>query len=368
MTGISTGLLPGAFVKADRAVASVTYYVDAASGSDNNSGLSSGAAFQTFAKAHSMIPDVMRQEYNIRIIGDLGDTVYVEGKVAAYARDDLRLHVRGNTDTATDHEVDAVYVSGSSHVSVDYLHILGEAKVIQSVGIRFHHDKFSRPAADVDAALRFNYSFGALQDCDFGSGVVYDCLDSFVSNVWADNNTGTGTHYGLLSRGGLVGVHRTFPTGTSGNLAEQGGTIKHTPTPHVSLSKSSTQTLTAATLTAITFDGEVEDTHGFHTGSDSAATVPAGLGGLYLVTGSVVMGVMATDKRVIATIYLNGAELTRARARIGTSEAAQEYNAHCGIQVRLADGDDIELYGHHSDSVSRNAQNSCGLQLTRIGD
>jgi hypothetical protein len=75
-----------------------------------------------------------------------------------------------------------------------------------------------------------------------------------------------------------------------------------------SLTKSANQSLSNATLTAITFDGEKFDTDGFHDNvtNNSRMTIPSGKGGYYLITGNLTFSSASTGSRR-ADIYKNGA-------------------------------------------------------------
>ena len=79
--------------------------------------------------------------------------------------------------------------------------------------------------------------------------------------------------------------------------------------PSCALTKSSTQTITTGTPTAVTFDTETHDTLAMHdAGSPSRITVPTGQGGVYLITGTVSFAANATGYRS-AAIYWDGAQV-----------------------------------------------------------
>ena len=80
-----------------------------------------------------------------------------------------------------------------------------------------------------------------------------------------------------------------------------------------SLYRGSGQTIADNTATILTFDNEYFDTDGFHDNSvnNSRITIPAGLGGKYLITGlCYVDAVSATGTRILR-IFKNGTGGTR---------------------------------------------------------
>ena len=66
-----------------------------------------------------------------------------------------------------------------------------------------------------------------------------------------------------------------------------------------SLVNSTTQTISTGTQTALTWDSEYYDSHGFHSTSSNTSriTIPAGLGGKYLIQGVFAYGLSATGSR-----------------------------------------------------------------------
>lgn len=65
--------------------------------------------------------------------------------------------------------------------------------------------------------------------------------------------------------------------------------------------KAATQSVPDATLTAISFDTEDEDTDGFITVPSATVTVPAGKGGIYVVTVEVFVAAVTTGQVTIRT-------------------------------------------------------------------
>ncbi|MDP3813682.1 hypothetical protein [Pseudomonas sp.] len=266
--------------------ATKTLYVSAA-GDDENDGLTSATPFATWAKLHSALPDVIRHAYVIRVVGNLPEAIYIEGKRAVYGRDDWRITVIGDSENAANHQVSAIYASGADHVSFNYLQPNGEAKVQQSNGVRFHFCQFRNAGAQ---GVRYNYSTGAVQNCDFGASVNEDGIFAFNSMVWSDNNTGACTRYGLLAHGGYIGKYRAQPTGgVENNLQSQGGSIVGSHGARITSAAGWTQSIPDNTFTDVDFLSTgvaVFDEDGWwSSAAPSKLIVPANAGGLYVLSG-----------------------------------------------------------------------------------
>jgi hypothetical protein len=122
-----------------------------------------------------------------------------------------------------------------------------------------------------------------------------------------------------------------------------------------SVYKTSTQAITTATTTTITWDAEVFDTNGFHDNStnNSRMTIPAGYAGKYLVTATISWGASATGYR-IGEIYKNGAT-----ANFTWSGAMQGYYV-VGLTtiLNLAVSDYLEIKGYQNSGGNLNAAGS----------
>ena len=80
------------------------------------------------------------------------------------------------------------------------------------------------------------------------------------------------------------------------------------------------QSLTNNTLTALTFNAELYDTDGFHDNAtnNTRITIPAGLGGKYLVNGTVIYNTNGTGSR-LAQLHKNGATINDGADVIGNA-------------------------------------------------
>lgn len=107
--------------------------------------------------------------------------------------------------------------------------------------------------------------------------------------------------------------------------------------------KSNNQSINNATYTAITFDSENFDTDGFHSTvtNTSRITIPAGLGGKYLITFTAGYAASATGIRGSA-LYKNGSQ-THIMFQVSASSAADHFFAGSQI-MNLTAGDYVEIF------------------------
>jgi hypothetical protein len=107
---------------------------------------------------------------------------------------------------------------------------------------------------------------------------------------------------------------------------------------------STTQSLSNATLTAITFNSEDYDVTALHSTATnpSRMTVPTGAGGLYQIDGKIFYDANATGIRV-ARIQKNGALISTQVTHPGT--AAGQQCVAVSIRLVLVAGDYVELVG-----------------------
>ena len=111
-----------------------------------------------------------------------------------------------------------------------------------------------------------------------------------------------------------------------------------------SLYKSTAQTASNSTWTAITFDSENFDVNGYHDTStnNTRITIPSGKGGYYSLTGSLNWGGNTTGART-AAIYLNGS-LNKVLGQHPSTIANDVYTEFNYI-MNLSAGDYVEMYG-----------------------
>lgn len=141
--------------------------------------------------------------------------------------------------------------------------------------------------------------------------------------------------------------------------------------PSVSVYQTTTTTsFTTATDTAVGFNTELFDTHGFHDNAtnNSRLTVPTGQGGLYHIEGTLPFASNTSGYRE-AVIRKNNVEVLRCRVQPLTSAVA------CYVPISgyidLAAGDYIELWGYQNSGstiASVSGTTWTRLQMIRVRD
>jgi hypothetical protein len=108
--------------------------------------------------------------------------------------------------------------------------------------------------------------------------------------------------------------------------------------------KTTSQTLSNDTQTNITFDTEVSDTDGYHdnTTNNTRLTVPAGLGGVYAVTGTINFDPSATGVRYVI-VKKNGNIFFY--SVLNNAGSGNETMFQTTQIIPLAAGDYVELMG-----------------------
>jgi hypothetical protein len=120
----------------------------------------------------------------------------------------------------------------------------------------------------------------------------------------------------------------------------------------VSLFNTTSQTVSNATDTILTFDSEAWDTDGFHSTSSNTSriTIPAGLGGKYLVTMNTSPALSGTGGRYME-LYKNGARLINDIGVVGS--ASQYINVAGTFVVNLVATDYIEMLVYQDSGSSK---------------
>lgn len=113
-----------------------------------------------------------------------------------------------------------------------------------------------------------------------------------------------------------------------------------------SLARVATQSIPggATTFTAISWDSELTDTDGFITVTADTITIPAGLGGIYAITGTVGWGATAPGTNSSIEIY-NVTNGNIYRQAVGG--ASQMTSCTVAITIALAASDQIQLRVSH---------------------
>ena len=98
------------------------------------------------------------------------------------------------------------------------------------------------------------------------------------------------------------------------------------------------QSLTNNTLTALTFNEELYDTDAFHNNvtNNTRITIPAGLGGKYLVNGTVIYNTNGTGSR-LAQLHKNGASVNDGADVIGNASTYVGNTFSCVVSLVATD-------------------------------
>ncbi len=154
------------------------------------------------------------------------------------------------------------------------------------------------------------------------------------------------------------------------NLLDNAVDDLQTP-PAASLYRSTAQSLANATITAILFDAEEEDTDNGHSTSTNTSRYIAARAGLYLVSGNVNFAANGTGLRWVA-VAKNGAEVRAGSATTpGTTNAVGSRIVTPVKVVRLAVNDYVELQawqdsgGSLSTAVASGASAGLGVAWLR---
>ena len=112
-----------------------------------------------------------------------------------------------------------------------------------------------------------------------------------------------------------------------------------------SLTKSAAQTLSNATATAITFNGENFDTDAYHDNStnNSRITIPAGKGGKYVVSARATFASNITDQRRIQ-LRVNGSATAIDLFNTSTGVAGEPFTMQTIRFLSLSAGDYVEMF------------------------
>lgn len=124
---------------------------------------------------------------------------------------------------------------------------------------------------------------------------------------------------------------------------------------------SSNQSISTATWTSVNQGAEDFDTDSFHSTSsnNSRITIPAGLGGKYLVGGSVRFASNATGQRVVR-IVKNGTSAPYLAVGEVVPNSTLSSRAQCQSVVELSAGDYIEIQAYQNSGGSLNLEYGAG--------
>ena len=130
----------------------------------------------------------------------------------------------------------------------------------------------------------------------------------------------------------------------------------------VRLEKTAAQSIANATYTAITYTGETYDTSSYHDNSSNTSriTIPAGLGGYYLIAYQISWSTSGNGQRLVR-VYVNGSTIPYMNGFANPSGGYDNNFAGATI-LNLSAGDYIELFGYQDSggALNCNGNNSNG--------
>lgn len=163
----------------------------------------------------------------------------------------------------------------------------------------------------------------------------------------------------IAYRSSTANTNTRLAIGSSGQVLTVSGGVPAWATPSptfvgCSLSKSTGQSISSSTYTAITFDQEAFDTDSFHSTSSNTSriTIPSGKAGKYLFTSQIYWGVnVGNGNYAILKLYKNGVAVTNYGNSADTS-SAQRLTTNQTVILDLAVNDYIEMYGYTNNGTS----------------
>ena len=209
-------------------IANKTYYIDSVDGDDSNSGESAEDAWETWAKAETMIPVFILHDYLVISLDDLPEGLMLEGRTTVSGGS---LIVKGDKETTPYYSVNSIDVlSCFGDIRIQYFRtttdrtFIGYSMLPRLDGIRFiHHDAASTSRAfDLEACIM------GLRDCNVGTNKAQDGVFATNCRLVSHDNSGNATRYGIYANNSAVVAKRdTQPTGSTANeYTAFGGVIR----------------------------------------------------------------------------------------------------------------------------------------------
>ena len=196
-------------------------------------------------------------------------------------------------------------------------------------------------------------------------------VDTTTKNLNPQTTTGA-----IAYRSATANVNTALPIGTAGQVltVNSGATAPEWATPSagasfvgVALVKTSTQSTSNGTETAITFSSETYDTNAFHDNSTNTSriTIPAGKGGKYLFTGCYSFAQNGTGVRYLNLKKNNNTDLYLDFTN-SNSTGFDQFNAFSFI-LELVATDFVEMFALQNSTGSLNLTTNCRFQATYLG-
>lgn len=197
--------------------ANATYYVDETTGSDADDGLTAATAKASWAGVMALIPQVVDHAIVIEVVGNLTVRPEVAGRIGGGS-----ITVYGNSRVAANHSAPGMFIEDCAlPVSFHFMKFTSTAHIH---GSTYGSIRDCQPQAVGDVGVVVIRSFGYVRDCNFGAGIVTDCIQADLAQVTSWTNSGSGTRYGLYANNtGYIGKTGGQPTGAVLNEADING-------------------------------------------------------------------------------------------------------------------------------------------------
>ena len=195
---------------------------------------------------------------------------------------------------------------------------------------------------------------------------ILDATGHLSEIVWLTAYTAAATT-GTISRGqeGTSGVDHS-----SGDGVTCAALVADVAYAGAKVYRSAAYSLVNGAVTAVPWDAEEWDTDSFHDNSTnpSRLTVPAGLGGKYVVLASVGSDVSFTTGRFIIGLQKNGATIRGGNAEYSFASAGAYPMVSLATEVDLAPGDYMEATYYQSSGAARSFYGAqCAFSMHRAG-
>lgn len=161
------------------------------------------------------------------------------------------------------------------------------------------------------------------------------------------------------------GKHRDITANTlttSGNVSIGGDvSFSDTAKPRCKVALSANQTIAPNTWTKLSFNSEVFDKGNLWDPGNAHFSAPGG--DLYLFSGQIHFASTSSGTRITMAIRKNGLDYEYA-----TTHSATTLDISCGFmfQVPCVQGDVVEIYVHHTDSVGRDVSSNNKLTFVEV--
>lgn len=207
----------------------MTYYVNVATGSDANDGLTGGTAFKTIQKAIDQIPIIAAHDITINVApGTYGEDLQMYN---SNGRAKITIQGGANLEQASNYKINSIGIS-AWHVETN---IIGFEFVSTAAG-RAGVSTFGATYVKIISCKDVVSASTGIQASEGSSIQVTACEISnkstalacfYRSTLFSSNNSGTGNGFGIYcAYTSTVGKQGTQPSGTTAEYTSEGGEIR----------------------------------------------------------------------------------------------------------------------------------------------